>query len=160
MRSRTGVKAQPNAANPRPDATGNLYSSFANPLLTLYRKRRSLESRAFREAAAVCGPRLAKPDEGAAVMKIEIDAVGLWLIPLGLALWFLFWVLWNLWREERRSRASSVGHGLLHSSPAPPPAIFEAPAPPAAHRRPSLPPAPLSRERYRSSLRPYLRGER
>jgi len=33
---------------------------------------------------------------------MEFHSETLWLIPLGLALWFLFWVLWNWWREEHR----------------------------------------------------------
>jgi cytochrome c-type biogenesis protein CcmH/NrfF len=35
-------------------------------------------------------------------MKLEIDAVTLWLIPAGIALWFMIWVLWHWRREERR----------------------------------------------------------
>ena len=35
-------------------------------------------------------------------MEIRSDAEVFWLVPLGLALWFLIWALWNWWREERR----------------------------------------------------------
>ena len=35
-------------------------------------------------------------------MQMEFDAKALWLIPAGLALWFMIWALWNWWREERR----------------------------------------------------------
>jgi len=35
-------------------------------------------------------------------VKMEFNAGMLWLIPVGLALWFMCWVLWNWWREEHR----------------------------------------------------------
>lgn len=35
-------------------------------------------------------------------LKIGFNAETLWLIPLGLALWFMIWALWNWWREEHR----------------------------------------------------------
>ena len=39
---------------------------------------------------------------GATPMRIDFDAETLWLIPLGIALWFLVWVLWRWWLESRR----------------------------------------------------------
>ena len=44
-------------------------------------------------------------------MKLEIDAVTLWLIPVGIALWFMIWVLWNWRREERRKHFRAAAHG-------------------------------------------------
>jgi len=35
-------------------------------------------------------------------MNIEFNPEAVWLIPVGLALWFMIWALWNWWREERR----------------------------------------------------------
>ena len=35
-------------------------------------------------------------------MRIDFDPKTLWLIPLGIALWFLVWALWHWWRESRR----------------------------------------------------------
>lgn len=35
-------------------------------------------------------------------VKLELDVGMLWLIPVGIALWFMIWALWNWRREERR----------------------------------------------------------
>jgi hypothetical protein len=35
-------------------------------------------------------------------MTMEFHEESLWLIPVGLAIWFMLWVLWNWWREEKR----------------------------------------------------------
>ena len=40
-------------------------------------------------------------------MKLEFDVEMLALIPVGIALWFMFWVLWNWRREERRKHVHS-----------------------------------------------------
>jgi hypothetical protein len=40
-------------------------------------------------------------------VKLEFDAVALWLIPVGIALWFMIWVLLNWRREERRKHVRS-----------------------------------------------------
>jgi len=47
---------------------------------------------------------------GFIAMKLEFDAVALWLIPVGIALWFMIWALWNWRMEERRH-----GHRRNHS---------------------------------------------
>ena len=41
-------------------------------------------------------------------MKLEFDAVTLWLIPVGIAIWFMIWVLLNWRREERRMHGRSL----------------------------------------------------
>jgi hypothetical protein len=41
-----------------------------------------------------------RAEGGIASMTIEIHEQTLWLIPVGLAVGFMFWVLWNWWREE------------------------------------------------------------
>ncbi|MFZ0337772.1 MAG: hypothetical protein WAL45_07050 [Terracidiphilus sp.] len=50
-------------------------------------------------------------------MKLEFDVGMLWLIPVGIALWFMVWVLWSWWREERRQgrgRSQSFGASGHH----------------------------------------------
>jgi hypothetical protein len=51
-------------------------------------------------------------------MKLEIDAIALWLIPVGIALWFMIWVLWHWQKEEHRQshhRNQSFGsHSSLY----------------------------------------------
>ncbi len=54
-------------------------------------------------------------------MTLEFHAESLWLIPVGLALWFMLWVLWNWWREERRSRSFEEPVRLKRSLRASPP---------------------------------------
>jgi hypothetical protein len=44
-------------------------------------------------------------------VKLEFDAVTLWLIPVGIALWFMIWVLWN-WRREERRRDHHRNHSF------------------------------------------------
>jgi len=39
-------------------------------------------------------------------MTLQIGTDSLWLVPLGMAIYFMLWVLWCWWREQhRRSHA-------------------------------------------------------
>jgi len=80
----------------------SVYSSLMNSLLALYTKRRPLKSGLpwlLNSSSSAAGGRGLRED---ADMQMEFDAKALWLIPAGLALWFMIWALWNWWREERR----------------------------------------------------------
>jgi len=37
-----------------------------------------------------------------ATVTLEFQVQELWLLPAGLAIWFMLWVLWKWWQEERR----------------------------------------------------------
>jgi hypothetical protein len=79
-----------------------LYRSLTNHILPLYRKRRPLESQAFRSRKPFRAHEEREADGGFVAVKIDLNAEILTLIPVGLAIWFLLWVLWNWSREQRR----------------------------------------------------------
>jgi hypothetical protein len=49
-----------------------------------------------------------RAEGGIASMTIEIHEQTLWLIPVSLAVGFMFWVLLNWWREEHHIKESRI----------------------------------------------------
>ena len=72
---------------------------FRYPLFT---QKGVLWNRAFHGTRAVRAAISVEDRKECAAMEIRSDTELFWLVPLGLALWFLIWALWNWWREERR----------------------------------------------------------
>ena len=88
------------------------YGALTNCLLRPYAKRRQLKAMGLPEGRN--GGR--KEEE---LMTVELHEKSLWLIPVGLAIFFMLWALWNWWREERRQKHSSSARLTFPDRPAP-----------------------------------------